>query len=98
MNSDPSGSPQHLSYAGVFPVERIRDPGEAERGALPEMVRATPEGGCTILTRGGESFEAEISFEYGRGTAGTYRLRQGPRGGRVTIKLLYEADRYRRLS
>lgn len=45
-----------------------------------------------------QGFEAEISFERGKGTTGTYRLRQGPCGDQVTIKLLYEADRYRRLS
>lgn len=64
----------------------------------PVMARATAEAGYTILSGDNEGFEAEIFFERGKGTTGTYRLRQGPCGDQVTIKLLYEAERYRRLS
>jgi len=64
----------------------------------PVMARATVEAGYTILSGDNEGFEAEIFFERGKGTTGTYRLREGPCGEQVTIKLLYEAERYRRLS
>ena len=64
----------------------------------PVMARATSDAGYTILSGDNEGFEAEIFFERGKGTTGTYRLRQGPCGDQVTIRLLYEADRYRRLS
>ena len=64
----------------------------------PVMARATSEAGFTILSGDNEGFEAEIFFERGEGTTGTYRLRQGPCKDQVTIRLLYEAERYRRLS
>ena len=64
----------------------------------PVMARATVEAGYTILSGDNEGFEAEIFFQRGGGTTGTYRLREGPCGDQVTIKLLYQAERYRRLS
>lgn len=64
----------------------------------PVMARATSEAGYTILSGDNEGFEAEIFFERGKGTTGTYRLREGPCKDQVTIRLLYEAERYRRLS
>jgi hypothetical protein len=64
----------------------------------PVIARATSEAGYTILSGDNEGFEAEIFFDRGKGTTGTYRLRQGPCRDQVTIYLLYEADRYRRLS
>ena len=62
----------------------------------PVMARAVSEGGYTILAGDNEGFEAEIFFNRGEGTTGTFRLRQGPCAGQVTIRLLYEAERYRR--
>lgn len=62
----------------------------------PELARAVSESGHTILSGDNEGFEAEIFFERGEGTTGTFRLRQGPCAGQVTINLLYEAERYRR--
>jgi hypothetical protein len=64
----------------------------------PVLARATSAAGYTIISGDNEGFEAEIFFDRGKGTTGTYRLRQGPCRGQVTIYLLYEADRYRRLS
>ena len=64
----------------------------------PVMARATTEAGYTILSGDNEGFEAEIFFERGTGTTGTYRLREGPCRDQVTIKLLFQAERYRRLS
>ncbi|MDP9067286.1 MAG: hypothetical protein M3N53_02920 [Actinomycetota bacterium] len=63
----------------------------------PMMARATVDAGYSILSGDNEGFEAEIFFERGKGTTGTYRLREGPCAGQVTIKLLYESERYRRL-
>ncbi len=63
----------------------------------PMMARATVDAGYNILSGDNEGFEAEIFFERGKGTTGTYRLREGPCAEQVTIKLLYEAERYRRL-
>lgn len=64
----------------------------------PVVARATVDAGYTILSGDNEGFEAEIFFDRGEGTTGTYLLRQGPCEGQVTIRLLYESDRYRRLS
>lgn len=62
----------------------------------PVMARAVSESGHTILAGDNEGFEAEIFFERGEGTTGTFRLREGPCAEQVTIRLLYEAERYRR--
>ena len=62
----------------------------------PVLARAVSESGHTILSGDNEGFEAEIFFERGEGTTGTFRLRQGPCAEQVTIRLLYEAERYRR--
>lgn len=64
----------------------------------PVIARATVDAGYTILSGDNEGFEAEIFFDRGEGTTGTYLLREGPCDGQVTIRLLYESDRYRRLS
>ena len=64
----------------------------------PVMARATAEAGYTILSGDNEGFEAEIFFQRGAGTTGTYRLREGPCGDQVTIRLLYQSQRYRRMS
>lgn len=64
----------------------------------PVLARATVEAGYVILSGDNEGFEAEIFFEGDGATTGTYRLREGPCQDQVTIKLLYEAQRYRRLS
>lgn len=64
----------------------------------PVVARATVDAGYTILSGDNEGFEAEIFFDRGQGTTGTYLLREGPCDGQVTIRLLYESDRYRRLS
>ena len=62
----------------------------------PVMARAVSDSGHTILAGDNEGFEAEIFFERGEGTTGTFRLREGPCAEQVTIRLLYEAERYRR--
>ncbi|HJR45155.1 MAG TPA: hypothetical protein VJ927_06075 [Actinomycetota bacterium] len=62
----------------------------------PQIARAVSEGGYTILSGDNEGFEAEIFFERGQGTTGAFRLRQGPCVEQVTIRLLLEAERYRR--
>lgn len=62
----------------------------------PVMARAVSESGHTILAGDHEGSGAEISFERGEGTAGTFRLREGPCAEQATIGLLYEAERYRR--
>lgn len=64
----------------------------------PEIARATVDAGYTILSGDNEGFEAEIFFERDNETTGTYRLREGPCKGQVSIRLLYGSERYRRLS
>lgn len=64
----------------------------------PVIARATVDAGYEILSGDNEGFEAEIFFERGEDTTGTYRLREGPCEGQVTIRLLYGSERYRELS
>lgn len=62
----------------------------------PVIARATV--GYEILSWDNGGFEAEIFFETGRDTTGTYRLREGPCEGQVTSRLLYGSERDRRMS
>jgi hypothetical protein len=61
----------------------------------PRLSRALLDEGYEILSGDNEGFEAEIFFRRGRGTTGTYLLREGPCGGQVTLRLLYGSKRYR---
>lgn len=79
---------------GFLSVVAISDTSIIE--LYPVMARAVSESGHTILAGDNEGFEAEIFFERGEGTTGTFRLREGPCAEQVTIRLLYEAERYRR--
>lgn len=64
----------------------------------PVMARATVAAGYEILSGDNEGFEAEIFFVRGKDTTGTYVLREGPCGDKVTIRFLYGAKRYREAS
>ena len=61
----------------------------------PQLSRALLDEGYDILNGDNEGFEAEIFFRRGRGTTGTYLLREGPCEGQVTLTLLYGSKRYR---
>ena len=61
----------------------------------PQLSRALLDNGYDIISGDNEGFEAEIFFRRGRGTTGTYLLREGPCEGQVTLRLLYGAKRYR---
>ena len=55
----------------------------------PPMARALLDAGYQILSSENEGFEAEIFFAKGRKVTGAYRLREGPCGDLVTVRLLY---------
>ncbi len=55
----------------------------------PPMARAVLDAGYEILSSENEGFEAEIFFAKGRKVSGAYRLREGPCGDLVTVRLLY---------
>ena len=61
----------------------------------PQLSRALLDEGYDIVNGDNEGFEAEIFFRRGRGTTGTYLLREGPCEGQVTLTLLYGSKRYR---
>jgi hypothetical protein len=61
----------------------------------PQLSRALLDEGYEIISGDNEGFEAEIFFRRGRGTTGTYLLREGPCEGQVTLRLLYGSKRYR---
>jgi hypothetical protein len=64
----------------------------------PQLSRALLGEGYEIISGDNEGFEAEIFFRRGRGTTGTYLLREGPCEGQVTLRLLYGSKRYRAAS
>lgn len=64
----------------------------------PQLSRALLDEGYDIISGDNEGFEAEIFFRRGRGTTGTYLLREGPCEGQVTLRLLYGSKRYRSAS
>ena len=61
----------------------------------PQLSRALLDSDYEIISGDNEGFEAEIFFRRGRGTTGTYLLREGPCEGQVTLRLLYGSKRYR---
>lgn len=58
----------------------------------PIFSRALLDARYDIRSGDNEGFEAEIFFSRGR-TIGSYRMREGPCAGQVTVKLLYRAPR-----
>ena len=64
----------------------------------PELQRALIDEGYEIIGHDNEGFEAEIFFARSEKTLGTFRLREGPCEGDVTVRLLYTSKRYSRTS
>jgi hypothetical protein len=62
----------------------------------PELQRALVNAGYEIIGHDNEGFEAEIFFARSQETLGTFRLREGPCEGQVTVRFLYTSARYER--
>lgn len=62
----------------------------------PELQRALIDEGYEIIGHDNEGFEAEIFFARSEKTLGTFRLREGPCEGQVTVRFLYTSKRYER--
>jgi len=59
----------------------------------PALQRSLLDEGYEIIGHDNEGFEAEIFFARDERTLGTFRLREGPCDGHVTIKLIYTSKR-----
>jgi hypothetical protein len=70
-------------YLGVISVSKQRI-----NELVPALQRELVASRYEILDRDNEGFEAEIYFARGK-TYGSYRMREGPCEGQVTVKLLY---------
>ncbi len=64
----------------------------------PQLQRALIDVGYQIIGHDNEGFEAEIFFARSEETLGTFRLREGPCEGQVTVRFLYTSPRYARVS
>ena len=64
---------------------------------FPRLSRALIDGGYEIRAADNEGFEAEIYFTRGH-TLGSFRMREGPCEGQVTVRLLYRDKRYENAS
>lgn len=103
--ADTSDLPHDLPVADLTDVVEVRirkgflaAQGTTEMSIVelyPRLSRALLDEGYEILSGDNEGFEAEIFFRRGRGTTGTYLLREGPCEGQVTLRLLYGSSRYR---
>jgi hypothetical protein len=64
---------------------------------FPELSRALVAGGYDIRSSDNEGFEAEIYFSR-RSTLGSFRMREGPCEGEVTVRLSYLDEKYEKAS
>ena len=78
---------------GFLAAQAVTDTSIVE--LYPQLSRGLLDEGYDIISGDNEGFEAEIFFRRGRGTTGTYLLREGPCEGQVTLRLLYGSKRYR---